>query len=59
MSSVYVLKLCQMCAQQVLGMVLVKTSSLAEAAKCDFCHKKKAVDVYRVTMDKKGDKPIA
>lgn len=59
MSEVYVLKLCKLCAEQVLGMILVKTSTLAEAAKCDFCQKKKAVDIYRVTMDKKGDKPIA
>ena len=51
---VYVLKLCEQCANMVLGMVLVKVTYASEQAKCQFCSKKKPVDTYRVIVQGKG-----
>lgn len=56
MSDTYILKLCKLCADMVLGMILVKVSPAEEIGKCEFCKKKKPVNFYRVTVIPKGDK---
>ena len=50
MSDTYLLKLCKICAEMALGMILVKVSPAEEVARCEFCRKKKPVNDYRVTV---------
>ena len=52
---IYLLNICDLCADLVLGMTLVKVSYIAENKRCDFCKKKKTTYTYRVMVNGKGD----
>jgi len=46
------LRLCVMCAESLLGFVVVKEPYSTSTDKCDLCKKKKETDLYRIMSER-------
>ena len=53
MSETYTIKICDDCAKYLIGMTLEKVSLSEENSKCQFCGKKKNVNYYKATKERK------